>query len=356
MIDLTIVIPSYETRSLLIACLESVEAARRAHPQLSIETILVDNGSRDGSVEEIGARFPDLRLIACVRNRGFAAAVNLGLRIRRGRMVLLLNSDVRIEADLLVAGVRILERHPEIGVLGASLAHSDGRPQRSVHRLPSLWTELLPDFALDRTSCGAGRGTGVGVDSPAGVGAEDSGLQTVEAVRGAVFFVRGKLLEELGLLDESFFFFLEETEFCDRVAQAGHRVVRAESLRAVHHLGASSKRRAALATRIEFHRSLYRYFEKRHGRGMAGFVRVLRTLRGALMVLSLATLSGLSSRQRRRLPERWGLLLWHLRGCPDEPRLDDALEAAGIEPGVAGSRRRMRSNAWMSGVTHDDPR
>jgi hypothetical protein len=143
----------------------------------------------------------------------------------------------------------------------------------------------------------------------------------VEAVRGAVFFIRGELLEKLGLLDESYFFFLEETDYCWRVAEAGHRVLHVAGLGASHRLGASSKRRVPLATRIEFHRSLYRFLERRRGRAVVRVARVVRSLRSAAGLLVGLPMALAGAPHRRRLAERWGLLLWHLRGCSDEPRL-----------------------------------
>lgn len=318
--DLTVVIANYETSELLSRCLASVDEACRFHPELAVETIVVDNGSRDDSVACAVAASIAPRMISLVRNRGFATAVNYGLRVRRGRHVLLLNSDVEIDRDLLFRGVRILDETPDVGVLGAGLVHPDGRRQRSVHALPDLASELLPQFLvrlvrpqasnLPRRDRASGR--------------EDSS-RAVEAVRGAVFFIRGELLEKVGLLDEGYFFFLEETDYCWRVRRAGYRILHCPSLRASHLLGASSKRRAALATRIEFHRSLYRFLDRRSGRAVSAVARFVRVLRTAISLIGLLGLAFVSSTGRRRLAERWGLLLWHLRGRPYAGGLAQAL-------------------------------
>lgn len=334
MIDLTIVIVNYETSELLSRCLSSVRAACRFHPDLVVETIVVDNGSRDDSVAcALGASIAP-RLISLVRNRGFAAAVNYGLRARRGRHVLLLNTDVEIDRDLLFRGVQILDETPDAGVLGAALVHPDGRPQRSVHALPDLASELLPEplqrFLLPRSSAFRA--------SLPPAGTEDL-PRTVEAVRGAVFFIRGELLEKVGLLDENYFFFLEETDYCWRVRAGGHRVLHCPSLRAVHLLGASSKRRAALATRIEFHRSLYHYLDRRWGRVVSGTVRFVRVSRTGISLIGLLILSIGSLSARRRLAERWGLLLWHLRGRPLAGGLGQALLADDVARSRVGISR-----------------
>jgi GT2 family glycosyltransferase len=331
MIDLTIVIVSYETRELTLRCLDSIERARLAHPALRVETIVVDNGSQDGSALAARASQVAPRIVALVRNRGFATAVNRALHLRRGRHVLLLNSDAEIEADVLAGGVALLDESTDIGVLGAALVHPDGRPQRSVHAFPGLGSEWIaePILRLLRPE-----GFPASRASTAQIGA--SGLRDVEAVRGAVFFIRGELLEKVGLLDEGYFFFLEETDYCWRVRAAGHRVCQSDALRAVHRLGASSKRRAPLATRIEYHRALYRFLERRRGRGVAAISRATRALRSLASGLALLLPAIVSVRARSRFAERSGLLLWHLRGCPSRPEFAVALRAG------ADSARRTK--------------
>jgi GT2 family glycosyltransferase len=138
--------------------------------------------------------------------------------------------------------------------------------------------------------------------------------------------MRGELLEELGLFDEGYFFFLEETDYCWRVREAGYRVVYCDALRTMHRLGASSKRRAPLATRIEFHRSLYRFLERRRGSRVAAIAYAARVVRNSITGIGLLLLSIGSDRARTRLVERWGLLLWHLRGRRLEPNLARALQ------------------------------
>lgn len=329
MIDLSILIASYENADLLGDCLLALERAQAAHPQLQLEVILIDNGSEDASIARARASGLPVRVIALARNRGFATAVNLGLRIRRGRHVLLLNSDATIAPDVLARAVALLDGDAAIGVLGVALLHPGGRPQRSVHAFPGLVTELLPD-ALVRLGRRVRRGR------PASLA---PGCSLVEAVRGAVFFVRGRLFDELGELDEGYFFFLEETDFCWRVRAAGHQVVYAPALQAVHQLGASSKARVPWVTRIEYERSLDRFLSIRRSRRTARGVRSLRCARWIAALLPLALAAALGPHGRRRLRERGGLILWHLRGRPPEPILAVAL-AREVERSRAGAARR----------------
>lgn len=311
-LDLSIVIPSYETEALLARCLEAVAGAARACPEVLAEVLVVDNGSRDGSADY--ARRAGARVVAFARNRGFAAAVNAGLRLARGRHVLLLNSDVELTPEALSAGLTLLDAEPRVGVVGPALVHPDGRPQRSVHVLPGLDSELLGEDLARHL-----RGVERDHEGP------PVAWREVEAVRGAAFFVRGAILEKVGTLDEGFFFFLEETDFCARVRAAGHRVAFLPAVPVGHALGASSKGRAPVATRIEYQRALDRALRRHRGTRVAALVRGIRFARAAGGALLAFGLAPVSVRDRRRLRERLGLMLWHLRGRPLEPSLAQAL-------------------------------
>ncbi len=319
-VDLTIVIPSYETEALLGRCLDAVARSARACPELVAEVIVVDNGSRDGSAAL--ARSRGARVVAFVRNRGFAGAVNAGLRLARGRHALLLNSDVELTPEALRDGVALLDAEPRVGVVGPALAHPDGRAQRSVHVLPGLDSELFGEGGARRLRRNEQAHSGPPL-----------AWREVEAVRGAVFFVRGSLLEKVGLFDEGFFFFLEETDYCARVRAAGSRVAFVPERVVGHALGASSKARAPLATRIEYQRSLDRALRRHRGTLVAGLVRGIRFVRALGGIPLAAVFAPFSARDRRRLRERCGLVLWHLRGRPPEPSLAQALREA---PGPAG--------------------
>lgn len=345
MIDLSIVIPSYQASDCLERCLDSIRDAQRAHPEISLEVIVVDNGSSDDCVQIALGSALRPRVVAWLRNRGFAAAVNAGLRRRQGRHALLLNSDVRIDRDLLAQAIGILDREPRVGVLGPALFHPDGRPQRSVHPQPDLSTELLPEPLLRWL-----RPAGFSLRGRAARGStsDEAGLRDVEAVRGAVFFIHGETLREVGLLDEGYFFFLEETDYCARVRRAGRRVLFASALRAEHRLGASSKRSAPLATRIEFHRSLYRFHTRRLGWAGAGLVRFVRLVRNVVGVAALCIPGLCFARARDRLAQRSGLVLWHLRGRPAEPGLARTLAGAARAKSERGEGREARAGGAPS--------
>jgi GT2 family glycosyltransferase len=278
------------------------------------ETILVDNGSEDGTADAARARFPGVDVLPLPGNLGYAAGNNAGLARARGRVVVLLNSDVVPRRDALVRCLRFLEAHPDVGVVGVQLVHADGRLQNSVHRFPSLVTELVPKFLLElllprRFPSKRFR---------------HAGPVDVDAVLGACLAVRREALDRVGGLPEDYFLFLEETDWCWSIHAAGFRVVHLPDVRLVHLSGASSKKKVPARTRIEYHRALYRFFRKHRGAvGLAAVVAV-RVAKGTVAVLSRLPGALVSERGRERLRERVAVLAWHLRGCPSEGGLETA--------------------------------
>jgi len=313
MLDLSIIVLSWNTRDLTAACLEAItratetHAVREAPSSLSIETILVDNGSSDGTADLMRARFPGIEVIALPGNLGFAAGNNVGIRRARGRFALLLNSDTQVDRHVLEYGVSFLRDNPDVGAAGVQLVHPDGRLQNSIHNFPSLVTEIVPKWLLElmlpwRFPSKRFR---------------HAGPLDVEAVLGACLFVRREVWERVGLLPEDYFLFLEETDWCWAMREAGFRVVHLPGARLVHHSGASSKKKVPAATRIEYHRALYRFLRKRRGALQARLVMVLRSLKALVAVLVRIPAGLVSRRGRERVRERWRVLAWHLRGRPE---------------------------------------
>ena len=308
--DLSIVVVSWNTRALTLDGLESLAsaaagAADDAVP--SVEVLLVDNGSTDGTAAAVAARFPSVRVIASPRNLGFAAGCNAGVRVASGRHVLFLNSDARLGRETLRGCVEYLDRHGDVGVVGPQLLHPDGRRRNSIHNAPTLISELVPKPLLQflfRRRFPSHRWVG---ERPI----------DVEAVTGAAFFARAAAIRDVGPLPEDYFLFLEETDWCLRMRRAGWRVVHLPALFACHVAGASSKQRDPALARIEYHRSLYHFFRVNRGTGSMAMVFALRLLKTALYLAARApaALRG-DARGRARLAVQRDVLAWHLRGCP----------------------------------------
>jgi GT2 family glycosyltransferase len=304
--DLSVVVVAWETRDLTSRCLEALRAAIHEEPALSVDVHVVDNGSRDGTARAVRERFPDFDLIALPRNRGYAAGSNAGIAAARGRVILLLNTDAEITRPAIDLALAFFAREPRAGLVGLELCHPDGRPQNSIHSYPSPWRELAPRWLMEwvwpRRFPSKRRPV--------------AGPVQVEAVLGAVLFARADAVREVGPLDEGYFFFLEETDWCWRMRREGWGIWHLPGAAVRHGSGQSSKRIRPAATRIEFHRSLYRFVELHRGRAARAAMVVVRVARTVGTLALLLGVAPFSARQRRRLGERWSLLAWHLRGCP----------------------------------------
>ena len=227
--DLSVVIVNWNTRDLLRDCLASLLAACDG---LSVEVLVVDNASSDGSAAMVRADFPSVRLIESPANIGFAAGNNLALREARGRHVLLLNSDTLVRGDVLRDSVAWLDAHARAGVMGPLVLNADGSLQPSCSSFPSLRNLALQLLGITRIAR---------LDGYRLTGWDRSSPRRVDVVSGAAMFVRRAAMEEVGLLDESFFFYGEETDWCHRFARAGWEVVFVP-IPAVTHFGGGSVR------------------------------------------------------------------------------------------------------------------
>ncbi|WP_342670220.1 glycosyltransferase family 2 protein [Desulfobulbus elongatus] len=231
--DLSIVIVSYNTLGMTRECLASIE---RNRGDLVAQIIVVDNNSQDGSVAMIKAEFPHVELIENKENKGFAAANNQAFFRCRGQFVLLLNSDTIILDEVLQASVEYLECHPRVGAMGCQVLNTDRSVQFTCSGFPTLARLLAMTLALDRI----GKFTWLDRYLMRWWRRDDE--REVEVISGCYLMIRKEVLENVGLLDESFFFFGEETDWCRRMREAGWQLVFAPVGRIIHHGGGSVKK------------------------------------------------------------------------------------------------------------------
>jgi hypothetical protein len=205
-------------------CLESIRG---------VETVVVDVGSTDGTLELVRSRFRDVELVE-VENRGLAAGWNEGIRRVGGRYVLLLNADAWLLEGALDALVAFADRHPEAAVVAPRLRNLDGSLQRSVRGFPTLW-RLATEYLFLRKL--APRSSLLNAFYAGGF--EHDSVREAEFVMGAAMLVRREAIDAVGPLDEDFFLFSEETDWHYRFAQAGWKVVFLPAAEAVHVGGAA---------------------------------------------------------------------------------------------------------------------
>lgn len=298
MLDLAIIIVSFNTEALLRDCLRALPAACA---DLSYATYVVDNVSADGSAEMVRREFPDVRLTVAPSNLGFARANNLALarpEVREARYVLLLNPDTEAKPGSLATMVRFMDSHADAGACGPKLLNTDGSIQRNGAKFPTLLREFVGVTGLRRLAMRR-------YELALGYGRDDFD-QTVEVdqVSGACLMARGDVLERVGPLDERFFMFYEEIEWCWRIRRAGCTVYYVAEAVVTHHWMGSVKQHSKRMTDQLF-RSQLLYYQKTGGPltvlGIRG-VMALGILKNQLLHLGVAAKRGL--RALGLLPKR----------------------------------------------------
>jgi hypothetical protein len=307
LIDLSILIVSWNTKEFLFPCIRAVS---EKEGEISREIIVVDNSSQDGSVSEVKQAFLSVHLIENERNLGFAKAVNQGLQKASGRYVLLLNPDTQVRNGAVQQLISFMDGHSDVGVAGAQLLNSDGSKQNSIANFPSLATELLNKSLLRRLFPKRFPGKERNYSEPF----------EVDSVIGACMMVRRVALEEVGLLDEDYFLFLEETDWCYRMKRAGWKIYHVPQAEVYHFQGKSAEAERKRA-KVEYIRSRYHFFKKNRGRfqWFILLVGLMIRLGVELLAMTLATLATLFTIKswRERLSIYAYLLWWHLRLCPE---------------------------------------
>ncbi len=220
----TCVVVTYDALPWIERCLDSVAG---------IDTLVVDNGSTDGTPDVVRELYPAVRVIES-ENLGLAAGWNRGIGLAGSEHVLLLNADAWLEAGALAALVETADRHPRAGAIGPRLLNGDGSLQRSVRGFPTLW-RLSTEYLYLRKLAPRSRA----LNAFYGAGFDHASERTVEWVMGACFLLRRTAYEDVGPFDERYFLFSEEVDWMRRAAESGWSVVFTPAARCVHIGGAS---------------------------------------------------------------------------------------------------------------------
>jgi len=263
-VDISIIIVSWNAKDMLEKCLDSISNQSNRY---QLETIVVDNASTDGAPDIVKNKFPAVKLIQNSANLGFAKANNLGITRSSGRYVCLINSDVVVLDSCLDRMCEYMDAHPEIGVLGPKVLNADGSVQPSCREFPTIWKNFCRAVALDTLFPNSnifGRQfmTNFSHDE----------IASVDYLSGCFMMVRRSAMEKVGLLDERFFFYAEDKDWCKRFWDAGYRVVYYPFAEAIHYLyGSSSK--DTVKYYIEEIRANLQYYEKHHNKFIkAGYI------------------------------------------------------------------------------------
>lgn len=258
----SVIVPSYNGGKLLIRCVESI-------PSRDTEVIVVDNGSRDGSIEEARKRFPGVRFISLYRNTGFAFACNRGAEKARGKILLFLNQDAEIVEEGFRAAVKMIRDFPGRAIATGKVIYPDGRAQEILRRFPgyfsfffgrkTILTRLFPNNPGSRHYlC-----MDIDLSKP----------QRVEACAGMCMLVRRDVFEILKGFDEGFFFYTEDIDLCKRAANAGYETWFLPQISAIHLLGENVPGSKRAYVKMQHYKGIYRYLVKhKHPRPLLRFL------------------------------------------------------------------------------------
>lgn len=290
MTDLSVILLNWNTRDDLLRALASITRAPRpvamgaggAEPP-TVEILVVDNASTDGSAERVREAFPSARLIVNPVNLGFSAGNNVGIQAAKGRYLFLLNPDTVVHDNALETLVAFADGRPEAGIVGAKLLNGDGSLQASCRTFPTLVNGFFRDTPLGRLF-------------PKNRFNRDylmkdwdhNSPREVDWVSGAAMLLRRETLEEIGGLDESFFMYCEDVDVCYRAKHHGWKVLYCPDAVITHLIARASDQNVA-AMLVERHRSMYRFFRKHYAATTNPFVwplvvAGLVTRAGALVV------------------------------------------------------------------------
>jgi hypothetical protein len=269
MIDLTIIIVSWNTQDLLVKCLRSIgRELLSAPPGLTTETIVVDNASHDNSVSTVRDLFPWVRLVPNETNLGFAQANNQAIQLSQGRYLLLLNSDTELCQGSLNLLVAFMESHSTAGAAGPQLINGNGTLQPSCHPLLTPWREFWRLIFLDRLWPQASYAWRLwDLHTP----------REVDVIQGACLILRRAAINQVGLLDEQYFMYTEEMDLCYRLQQSGWKLYWVPETQVIHY-GKQSSQQMAEDMYIQLYRSKVQFHRKFGGEGRARLFKCLITL------------------------------------------------------------------------------
>ena len=254
---LSILIVNWNTKDLVVECVNSILAAVVRSQTLPFEVVVVDNNSQDGSAAALEGKFetnPKVHIIKAAENLGFAKGCNLAFKHCSGEYILLLNPDSEVVSDSLEKLVDYLKNHPQAGAVGGKITSPGGTIQQSVRKFPDPLSSFLMFTGFYRFL------------RPRWYLMDDFDYnkeQAVDQVMGACLLTRRSIIEQIGFLDENFWLWYEEVDFCYRIRQAGYLIMYYPEAVFIHHGGRSFSQVSVFARKKIMANSLLYYFKKR---------------------------------------------------------------------------------------------
>jgi len=252
--DLSIIIVSWKVKGKLR---ENLQSIYQSHDDINFEVFVVDNNSADGTVEIIRQKFPRVKLIANQENLGFAKANNQAIKQAQGDFILLLNPDMRVMPDTLSKMVKWMRENKQASVAGCCLINEKGETIKHVRRFPTVWDQLVIVLKLPHLFPWILREY-LPVDFDYHKPAK------VDSIRGGFFMIKREIIEKIGLLDEQYFLWFEEVDYCRRVKESGGEVWYTPIAKCIDYVGQSFKQLPRGKAQKYFRDSMLKYFKKWH--------------------------------------------------------------------------------------------
>jgi len=251
-IKLSIIIVSWNVKDFLIKCLESCFSKLKG---IDFEVIVSDNASQDGTQDIVEKKFPNIKLIKNEKNLGFAAGNNKAIKIAKGEYVLLLNPDTEFLDDSIKYAIEKMKKNKNIGALGCNILNPDMTTQMSIRRFPTVIDILIILLKLKKIFPNI-------LNRYLATDFDYSKESEVDQVMGAYILTKKEVFEKIGLLDEGYFIWFEEVDFCKRIWQNSGKVVYYPGAKIVHHGGKSFAKEGFAKKQLWFFRSALRFLFK----------------------------------------------------------------------------------------------
>jgi GT2 family glycosyltransferase len=253
MIDISVIVVNWNTKALLLDCIDSLY---RTTKESTFETIVVDNASSDGSVEALRLHFPQVQVIVNPENFGFAKANNIGIQKAIGRYIFLVNSDVKALEGVLDNMCIFMDSRPDIGAIAPKTYCGDMRIQKNCREFPTLRNLFCQEFLLSKIfpNLAFFRGRDM-------LHCDYDTMMEIEVLSGCFLMVRREAIDQVGLLDERFFFYSEDVDWCKRIHDAGWKLMHYPGAEAIHY-GHGSSSDAPVRFQVEMLKANWQYWKK----------------------------------------------------------------------------------------------
>ena len=327
MIDVSFIIVSWNAKDFLLKCVESISKEVGA---CTYEIVVVDNNSTDGSPEALEREYPEARLIQTGANLGFAKGNNIGIKESTGRFLCLINSDALLLPGCVDTLHQYMCENPAVGMCGPRVHYPDGSLQPSCRRFPTLFRSLCSALGLSALNP---KSSLVGDTFMTWWNHDDN--RTVDVMSGCFMFVRREAIDQVGLLDEDFFMYGEDIDWCRRFNIADWKIAFNSAAQAIHHGGASSSN-YPVPMYVAMQESRFKYWKKHHGSvsrlAMGSIMFLQHALRFVARAALYVAVPAKRSANAFKVRMHWAVLVWLLTGTADgQERSIASLSPQGLE-------------------------